>query len=362
MEISRLDKNFRTVLPDENGFLFRDVTLEPFAVEGLPWFQENNHEWNRLPNSFTANDVPEEILILSKHTSGVCVRFQTDSAQLMLRARLSNGCWLSHMPFAASCGFDSYRKLAAENLLYNHTVQPAYQQQDLNALLGVNPEKQLSEWCIQFPMYCGVEKVEIGLLEGSTLLPPKPHRIKNPILFYGASITQGACASRPGNNYATMLCRELDAEQINLGFSGNGKGDFAIAEEIGKLKLSMLIYNYDVPGTEKPELPAKTFFSIIRKAQPELPVIMLPKWYYGRRRIITSHNDVAHAMRCLGIEPNDQNVWFIDKAAIFGYDMYDACTVDGTHPNDLGFYRMYKQMLPTLQQILDKNKTSGGGE
>ena len=80
----------------------------------------------------------------------------------------------------------------------------------------------------RFPLYGGAAKVEIGLKEGCMILPPLPHKTNLPVLFYGSSITQGGCASRPGNAYTSMLCRKVDAEQINLGFSGSGRG------EIGK--------------------------------------------------------------------------------------------------------------------------------
>ena len=240
MDITRIDKNFSAEPVDENGFLFRDVKLPPFQIEGLAWFQENQQEYYRLPKSFTEKEVNSGALTLSHHTSGVCVRFRSDSPELMIRAKLAYSSDMNHMPRAGSAGFDSYRKAPDGKLLYNFTVQPSPKQTDILAKCGHNPGGQLCDWVIDFPLYGGVEKVEIGLKEGCMILPPLPHKVEAPVLFYGSSITQGGCASRPGNVYTSMLCRKVDAEQINLGFSGSGRGEIAVAKAIAGLDAATL--------------------------------------------------------------------------------------------------------------------------
>ena len=46
-------------------------------------------------------------------------------------------------------------------------------------------------------------------------------------------------------------------------------------------------------------------------------------------------------------------VWLVDGAGMFADTEADACTVDGCHPNDLGFYRMYRALLPVLAGCLE---------
>ena len=121
MDITRIDKNFSSAPVDENGFLFRDVKLAPFRLEGLAWFGENGQEYYRLPKTFTEKEVNSGALFLSHHTAGVCVRFRSDSPELMIRARLAYSSDMNHMPRAGSAGFDSYRKAPGEKLLYNFT-------------------------------------------------------------------------------------------------------------------------------------------------------------------------------------------------------------------------------------------------
>lgn len=367
MDITRIDKNFSAEPVDENGFLFRDVKQSPFKIEGLAWFQENQQEYYRLPKSFTEKEVNAGALDLSRQTAGVCVRFRSDSPEVMIRAELACSYDMNHMPRAGSAGFDSYRKAPDGELLYNFTVQPSPGQKNILAKCGHNPGGQLCEWVINFPLYGGAAKVEIGLKEGCMILPPLPHKVEKPVLFYGSSITQGGCASRPGNAYTSMLCRKVDAEQINLGFSGSGRGEIAVAKAIAGLELSAFVMDYDhnAPDPEHLEKTHEPFFRAVREAHPDLPVIMIsccdfrvrvfrnPAGDYQRRREII-RNTYLHA-----VENGDKNVYFIDGETLFGRKMHDGCTVDGCHPNDLGFYRMYKHVLPVLKKAL---KASGKGK
>ena len=364
MDITRIDKNFSARPADENGFLFRDVKLDPFKIEGLAWYQENQKAYYRLPMSFTENDVNAGALGLSHHTSGVCVRFRSDSPELMIRAKLAYSCDMNHMPRAGSSGFDSYRKAPDGDLLYNCTVQPSPGQVDILAQIGINPGGLLCEWVINFPLYGGVETVEIGLKEGCMILPPLPHQVENPILFYGSSITQGGCASRPGNVYTSMLCRKVDAEQINLGFSGSGKGEIAVAKAIAGLKLSAFVLDYDhnAPDPEYLEKTHEPFFRAVREAHPDLPIILMsacdmrsrdfrnPQGGYTRRR------EIIRKTFQNAVDAGDRHVYFIDGETLFGRKMHDACTVDDCHPNDLGFYRMYKHVLPVLKKALKSKR------
>ncbi len=47
----------------------------------------------------------------------------------------------------------------------------------------------------------------------------------------------------------------------------------------------------------------------------------------------------------------DKNVYYIAPEEYYGADSR-LCTVDGTHPNDLGFYRMAKAIYPVMKKML----------
>ncbi len=359
MDIAKIDKNFLAQAVEENGFLFCDVKNPPFVIEGLPWYEKNDKAYCRLPKTFTENEVNAGALGLSWHTAGVCVRFRSDSPEIMLRAKLSNSCDMNHMPRTGSMGFDLFFREPGGKLRFNHAVQPSPGQVEISALAACNPDGKFCEWVVNFPLYGGVDQVEIGLKPGFRLAPPKKHKVPHPVLFYGSSITQGGCASRPGNAYTSMLCRAVDAEQINLGFSGSGKGETAMAEAIASLKLSAFVMDYDhnAPSPEHLEETHEKFFRIIRKAQPDLPVIILTKCdfpYFNQESIAinTRRREIIRRTWENAVASGDKKVFFIDGKTLFAGADRDLCTVDGCHPNDLGFYRMYRKVLPLLRQVL----------
>ena len=356
MDISRIDKNFSAQTADENGFVFCNVKDAPFVLEGLPWYEANDRDYCRLPKTFTTREVSEGVLFLSRFTAGVCVRFRSDSPELMIRSVTVDGCDCGHMTRACSMGFDSYYRKGGK-YLYNKTIMPQPGQDKICALIGVNPERKMFDWIINFPLFGGVRSVEIGLKSGSRLAPARPHKISRPILFYGSSITEGGCASRPGNAYTSMLCRALDAEQINLGFSGSGKGEIAIAEAIASLELSAFVFDYDhnAATIEHLEATHEPFFQAVRKVRPELPVIIMSKCdfpYIAPEAIEVNRRrrDIIRRTWQNAVDAGDKNVYWIDGETLFGTDFRDGCTVDGCHPNDLGFYRMYRKVLPVLKK------------
>ena len=364
MDITKIDKNFAAQEVDENGCLYRDVKEAPFILEGMAWFEKNEKAYRRLPVWFTEKEINAGAISLSAHTSGVCVRFRSDSKLIMIRAKLYASADMNHMPRAGSCGFDSYCRPLNGEWTYNTTVQPGRNNEgvvpSVTAIVGKNPEGRLCDWIINFPLYGGVEKVELGLQQGSILLEATPHKYKDPVLFYGSSITQGGCASRPGNQYSSMLCRKLDAPQINLGFSGSGRGEIALAQEIAKLKLSAFVMDYDhnAPDPEHLQKTHEVFFQAIRSVQKDLPVIMMSKCDYSPTPANDLRREIIRTTYMNAVRNGDKHVYYIDGETLFGKNMRDACTVDGCHPNDLGFFRMYKHVLPVLKKALKEGKNS----
>ncbi|MBR6916255.1 MAG: hypothetical protein IKN36_07835, partial [Clostridia bacterium] len=177
-----------------------------------------------------------------------------------------------------------------------------------------------------------------------------------PVLFYGSSITQGACASRPGLSYPAILGRRLDFEVINLGFSGSARGERVVAELIASLPLSAFVFDYDhnAESAEELERTHEPFFKIVREAQPSLPIIMISKadGLSGREQTL-KRRDVIKKNYESALARGDRNVWFIDGTLIYGDDA-ENCTVDNAHPNDIGFRHMVDAIYPVLKEALEK--------
>lgn len=352
--LEEIDRNFKAAELDGIPLHFYPVNAAPFVVEGFPW-RHPEKEYYRLPAAMTADEVNEGALNLANHTSGGAIRFRTDSKIIAVCADLICSSDLPHMPKIGQNGFDCYRLTGRDPHFVGMSRAPQLANCRLEAVTGDNPEGELCLFQINMPLYGGAEKIRIGLFPGARLLPPDPHRIAKPILFYGSSITQGACASRPGTAYTSALCRLLDAPQINLGFAGCGRGEPAVARAIASLDLAAFVFDYDhnAPNAEHLERTHEPFFRIIREARPELPVLFLSKCDFkpeipedaGRRAVI--RRTYENACRA-----GDRHVAFIDGETLFAGDRRWDCTVDRCHPNDLGFYRMAAVIGPVLRSLI----------
>ena len=117
----------------------------PFVIEGLPWLKENNGTFYRLELDSSASKVNDGVKELSWHTAGACIRFRSDSPEIMLRAKLAHSCDMNHMPRAGSAGFDSFFRMPGRKLLYNKTLQPNPKQEDITGVIGVNPDKKFCD-------------------------------------------------------------------------------------------------------------------------------------------------------------------------------------------------------------------------
>lgn len=357
MRIEEIDSNLGAQRIGDELIHFFNAFEAPFVLEGFPWSAPGESLY-RLPKHFSLNEVNEGQLRLAHHTSGGAIRFATDARYLALRATLHESCDMDHMPLTGSMGFDLFRGRGSD-AIHVATVKPQRDQLELEAIIFGN-EEGMQEWLINLPLYSGVESLEIGLSPDASIQIPAFHQIEAPVLFYGSSITQGACASRPGNAYPAMLCRELDVELINLGFAGSAHGELPLAAAIGDLKLSAFVMDYDHnPATVEPlRATHEKFFKAVREKQPELPILLISRcdfWDYKNTAACRERREVIHTTWRNARARGDLNVFFIDGEQLFGATHRTWCTVDTCHPNDLGFYKIFEQVLPTLRIALSQH-------
>lgn len=358
MDISEIDPNFKTAEVGGKPVQYVDVLKGggPFRITGFPWRKADGSLY-RVPETLTEKEVNGGVLVLAHHTSGGQISFRTDSTYIALRADLNEKpSDMNHMPRTGSSGFDFYER-TEKGFVFRRGLgaKPEHLKGKIFEGMAVrlNPKKTMRSWRINLPLYGGVRKLEIGLEPGAKIEAPEPYTITKPILFYGSSITQGGCASRPGNNYTAMLCNKLDAPQINLGFSGCAKGEISMAKAIASLDLAAFVMDYDhnAPNAEHLAKTHEPFFRAVREARPDLPILILTRGdncSAARTAVIKATYDKA-------VAAGDKNVYFIDGSEYFaGLEDWRMATVDGCHPNDLGFYLMYQRILPVLKKALGK--------
>jgi hypothetical protein len=348
-------------------FTYFDITdTNDIEISGFPWMKSNKIQNDKLEDIELRrnlifcrldikymNKLSEDVKRHSWSTSGGVVRFVSDSPVVAVKVEVSSKEDMSHMPRSGSSGVDLYMG-TGKNKKFIRAIMPASGQVEYEAIVeGYKPG--FHEWTLNMPLYKGVNKFEIGLLSGAKLEKPPRYTIEKPIVFYGSSITQGACASRPGNSYTHIICRWLDANMVNMGFNGSAKGESEVAELISRIEMSAFImgYDYNAPNVDYLKKTHENFFKLIRTAQPKLPIILVTKPDFDSNPEISARRrEVIYNTYKNAVDDRDLNVYFIDGETLFGSSNRDSCTVDGCHPNDLGFMRMAENIYPTVKKAL----------
>lgn len=347
--ITDIDKNFivETNIQRE-GMRFYDAENDPFRIYGV--FKENGI-FVRLPAA-VAKEVNEGVNDLNRHTCGGRIRFKTTSPYVGIVAKMHYVFKMPHFPLTGSAGFDIYVKEENEHV-HMGSFRPVWDISDtLENLIDLGATK-MREITIHFPLYAGVKSVYIALDENAEVLEPIPYKYEKPVVYYGSSITQGGCASRPGNAYQSMISRRLDCDHVNLGFSGSARGEESMAEYISGLDMSAFVYDYDhnAPTTEHLRDTHERMFKIIREKNPELPIIIMPRPRMGTHPEEIARFEVIKATYDNAVAAGDKNVYLID-----GPTLCQLCgtegTVDTCHPNDWGFASMAKAVGDVLEGIL----------
>lgn len=297
-----------------------------------------------------AKTVSEGVLSLSSSTAGGRIKFITDSDFIAIRADMPEIGKMPHFALSGSAGFDLYTGHKEE--YYATFIPPFYMSNGYESKLTFNDSRP-REITINFPLYSGVSKLYIGLNANAALKKAPGYKYEKPIVFYGSSITQGGCASRPGNAYESILSRALQTDYINLGFSGNARGEDAIAEYIKDLDMSVFVYDYDynAPSVAHLENTHQKMFLTIRESNPDLPIVMLSRPKYELSDEEQIRLNIIRKTYTDAVSTGDKNVCFIEGPALMKYAKKEG-TVDNCHPNDLGFYSMAKVLIKQLRPIL----------
>jgi hypothetical protein len=284
------------------------------------------------------------------------VRFATDAPELTVRFTLLTEQVDPYMSLPGSAGADVYLG-TGQDARYAGTVAPGEY-----GFLGVPVEQRIvtsGSWetvTVNLPRNEQLGGFEIDLPEDARVGPADPFGVPDPIIFYGSSITEGGCAPRPGAAYTSAVARWLDADHYNYGFSGNAKGEQAMAEHIAghrAIGAFVLDYDHNAPSPEHLATTHRAFFETVREAHPTVPVLMMsrpdvdkdPADAAARRDVVL---DTFRTARARG----DRQVWFLDGHELFGTLGRAECTVDGCHPNALGFHRMALSVHAVLSRAL----------
>ncbi len=353
MDIQNIDKNLQVETSiNKPDIVFYDCLDARFDLYGVIPPQNGDEKFLRMPEE-VADKANDGVKSLNACTAGGRLRLKTDSEYIAVHAELTRISKMPHMAFTGSLGFDLYEIVDGKEIYRGTFVPPVDTQKTFEAVIGFSSAES-RDLLINFPLYSGVEKLYIGLSDKATVEAPSKYKYDIPVVYYGSSITQGGCASRPGNSYQQIISRRLGCDYINLGFSGSAKGERCMAEYIAGLKMSVFVYDYDhnSPSVETLEATHKPMFDVIRRAQPSLPIIMA-SWTPTTKHPNTDERfEVIKKTYDIAKSEGDENVYLLDGRRMFDGICEDNGTVDGCHPNDWGFSAMAKAIGDAVEVVI----------
>lgn len=325
----------------------------PLKVFGIPFFDERKTP-ERLPLYLREK---LKLEALGKRCPGARVGFRTDAKSFTVRVTLKTLSPDVGMSIFAcqsvSCMIGERQRAVFAGLVnppdYNTRVfEKTFKKSDRT--------EEVTLWLVRNEE---IENVEVILPDEAHIEEPTPYKFGK-ALYYGSSITEGGCCSNVINAYNALLSRWLDLDYYNFGFSGSCKGEIVMADYINTLDMSLFVMDYDhnAPTAEHLQRTHEAFFKRIREKNKDLPILLISRPYFGyydgddvkrRKKIIeTTYKNAVNS--------GDKNVYYIDGGVFFEEDERSICSVDATHPNDLGFYRMACAIRPVMEKILaEKN-------
>ena len=357
----QIDKNFNINTSNLTGMRWIDPLTEDVKFYGFNYIDEDRI-YSRLPKKYfkEIEEVSPKIGFLKDNTSSGQVHFITNSKKLVIHAKVLNGAHLSGMTYVGQAGFDCYVGSCYEDLLFYESARFDVEKDEYEFTLfqGENDKEKLV--VINFPLYSNVINLYFAIDENSFIKKPC-EMFKNKIVYYGTSITQGGCASRPGLTYLNIMSRRMKTNFINFGFSGNAFGEKLFAKIMSEIDdADMFVIDYEANGgtNGKLELTLEEFINTIRSKHKSTPIVVISRIKYlfdelrpdlGKRRgeIRLFQEEMVKKFKQNG----DSNIYYIDGREILG-ENYHEFTIDTVHPNDLGFMKMADYLEKEFTKIL----------
>jgi hypothetical protein len=347
--MEKLDPNFimQTKIERED-IIFYSADSECMSLHGV-WYEDG--KFRRMPER-VAKTVSPGIYYGHALPAGGRLRFVTDSDYLAVSVQYGQIENSSNFPIGCTAGFDLYEKVDGQYIHLANFAPPLSVKDRYETEKKLDGKKE-RELMLVFPLYSEVKQLFIGVAKEAFVRCGNGYKNEKPVVFYGSSITHGACASRPGNTYPCMLSREMDFDYVSLGFGGNAKGEVEMAEYIAGLQMSVFVMDYDYNANSLEHLREshQRMYRIVREKNPDTPIIIMsrPKQLTEKEK---ERFQIVKETYENALEAGDKQVWFIPGYELIPNEVMESAKVDGVHPNDLGFASMAKAVGDVLAEIL----------
>lgn len=319
--------------------------------------------FNRLPD--TLRDVVRNpVWRLSANSAGLFIKFRTKASDIKIRYQVEGSQSMSHMPATGVSGVDLY---AFDNEKQWNWLRGVYRFNDTISYTytNISPKKYKDrEYYLYLPLYTSVKWLQIGIGQKDSLYLEKKDNKEVPVVVYGTSIAQGACATRPGMAWTNILSRKLDKPIVNLGFSGNGRLEEELVNYMALNTASVYVLDCMPNFTRNQQLgPGEAkirllrAISMLKEKHPDIPIVLVDHGGYAdgdlqkeREEVYLQLNAVVREVYVQSKNKGIEGIYHLRKDEI-GLDIDSF--VDGTHPNDLGMMKYAEAYQKILLQVLN---------
>lgn len=351
MDIEKIDENLKSnAVQDEIDGDVYAIPCEPFRLYGIT-YSEEERRFIRFPQTF-AESVSSALIRIAQMTAGGRLRFSSDTEFVEIGVTYSKPSQTAHMTLIGQSGFMLLEETENGISPYVRPLAPSFHHEH-GFTARVAADGKLHDYILYFPLYCDVKTLTLKFSKGATVAAGKRYRREKPVLYYGSSITQGGCASRPDNSYQALISKWNNIDFINFGLSGNARGEEAIAEYLSKIACSAFVCDYDhnAPNAAHLEKTHYRLYEIFRRRQPDTPILFVSKPDFDGDPEAGARKAVIKKTYLTAKKTGDGNVYFLDGKKLLGKADRENCLIDGRHPTDLGFYRMAKAIYKELVRI-----------
>lgn len=311
-------------------------------------FKDTAAFYDRLP-ACVSNTVNKGAWEESHCSAGMCLRFSCNAWNVRFGWKLTKACsGMYHMPGTGASGLDVYTftKNAWRYVRTLYSWGPVGNQ-------GFMVGKPGTPIQVNFPLYNGIREFVVTVPDPKgelKALPPRKSGVAKPVVFYGTSITQGGCASRPGMAFTHIVGRDLDVPTVNLGFSGSGKMDECLVEQLARIDASCYVldtvWNMSAKLLEE---RYENFIRKLRKLRPRTPILLVEKTMFDKTDPDKQNVVVKRVWAKLKAE-RIPGIHYLTQDGIYPDD--GDATVDGVHANDWGMKHYATAFCKALRPIL----------
>lgn len=334
-----------------------DLTLEGKAGA------DTVHPYDRLPRS-AEGKVPKGVWKYGRHSTGLAVRFVTDATNVSVRCIIDS----AEPPYAFSSrasvlGCDVYGKVP-DGYRFICDIAPyrpfSGEEMTNSMTFAWRPGR---EGLVYLPLRASVKSLAIGVERGFAVskAPVRASGVAKPVVHYGTSIVHGGNASRPGMAFPAIEGRLADVPVVNLGFSGSGRCEIALAEVLAGVDASL--YVVDCVWNLQPNQLTKRLEPFVRelhRRRPCVPILLAA----GCSTDLTDRTDacghpllednaiVKGVCDRLRAESEDfaRTLHYLPSEGMLPQDGDATC--DHCHPNDYGCMQMGRAYAQKIREIL----------